>query len=212
MKDKKTKQSQKGKPKFPWKLKFGKKSIYRRIKPIIVMAYISTLTILTLLVIFVVKYLDDFSLMFAIAIVAAVIPLIAHIFDKTDKSNEYLTSHFARIEKIKLDKRKFNVTLKNIGTSNIFWATIYYIRNNGQPIAENITVNFFPTSEIITLTHNHKLKLDSIRKLEYAILIPIGNTMVALSYEQRMELIDGEYVIENNACELRRRLYYKWLI
>jgi hypothetical protein len=204
--------SKKKKPDFPKKLKImvnGKKTIFNKSNPKMFLATVAIFAVLALLVYCVIVYMDDFTLMFAVAIVAVLFPWAVQIYSMINEEHHRAISYCARIESIKLDKRKFVATLKNIGTSNIFDATILYIRSDGQFIAQNILINFLPANDTMTLIYNHKLKLDSTKKFEYVILLSSSNILVVLSYEQRMELIDGEYVIENNTCELRRRLYYK---
>jgi len=102
--------------------------------------------------------------------------------------------------------------IKNVGSSNILGAEIS-VKINEATILNNVLLNFIPVNDTIIFSHDFKLVWKTIEKIEYTVLISLDSqAKLLLHFEQEMNEINREYVIRDNSCILRRKLYYKWWI
>jgi len=199
----------KAKKKLPRKISVqftNKKYIFRQSNPVSYIIGACLLLLFFCLVKLEINRLLNFDdLMFFLA----VFPILYVIsIDMNNRIYEQITSFSIRLEKSRIEKNKLIIEVKNIGSINIVCAGIDELKVNGNKAADGIFINFLPVNENATFVLN--VKETSIIKIDYQIHIFLDNKLLVLYYEQKMKLVNSEYVIEPNNCLLNRRMYYKW--
>ena len=191
----------------------GKKVIFRRKNPKMVLAIIAVLFVLSSLMYGVLVYMDDFTFMFAVAIVAILFPWFVQIYNMTGEEHRHAISMCARIVGVRFYKNKIILSIKNIGLLNIIEASLGDILIDEKiPILTPTIINLLPIGETEDVPIVLPFRLTNINKLSYKIGFTYGSTFVLRAYEQEMWSNKGKCTMRSNTCKLKTWIYHRWWI
>jgi hypothetical protein len=191
----------------------GNRVVFRRRNPKMVLAIIAVLIVLSSLIYGVLVYMDDFTFMFAVAIVAILFPWFVQIHSMTREEHLHAMSMCARIVGVRFNKSKIILTIKNIGSLNIVEASLGDILIDEKiPIVIPTIINLLPIGEAEDISISLPFRLANISKLSYKIGIAYGNTFVLRAYEQEIWSNKGKCTMRSNTCKLKTWIYHRWWI
>lgn len=191
----------------------GKKSVMRTLNPRHFTTIVLLAIAISVIVLFVISYLDDFSFSFAISCIAVLVAAYSNIAGILSKSDDRKDALCLIVEKVNLQENKIILGVKNCGTSDIIEASICDITINNAAILKNADVNYISVNSKLNISHISDIVWLSLNILSYRVCIPFEkNAVLVIAVEQAMEFVDNEYTIIDNTCRLSKQRYYRWWI